>query len=192
MQEQLTLIRPSLALADDFLALTADFRAAEPEPFRALVEVYRDDFSAESLPAYIEQLERQEAGIGLLPAYVPSSTFWLVRDQRTIVAISRLRHRLTPALERHGGHIGYTVRPTERRKGYATRLLALTLEQAWGRGLDAVLLTCDRANAASAAVIRANGGQLSDEFDDELTGTVTSRYWIRKPEVRIQDSGFRN
>lgn len=178
--EQLSLIRPTLALADDFLALAADFRAAEPERFRALAEVYREDFSAESLPDYIEQLERQEAGIGLLPAYVPSSTFWLVRDRRAIVAISRLRHRLTPALERHGGHIGYTVRPTGRRKGYATRLLALTLEQAWARGLDEVLLTCDRANAGSAAVIRANGGQLIDEFDDGLTETITSRYRIRR------------
>jgi len=176
--DRLALIRPTLALAADFLALAADFRAAAPEPFRALAEVYRPDWSAAAMPAYIERLEQQSAGINLDPGQVPASTFWLVRGGETIVAISRLRHRLTPALERHGGHIGYTVRPTERRKGYATRLLALTLRQAWERGLDGALLTCASANLASAAVIRANGGRLIDEFADEPAGAVTARYWI--------------
>ncbi len=60
--------------------------------------------------------------------------FWLVRDGCRVLAQSSLRHHLTPALERFGGHIGYVVRPSERRQGYGTLLLALTLASARARG----------------------------------------------------------
>jgi predicted acetyltransferase len=90
-----------------------------------------------------------------------------------------IRHALTPCLEAHGGHIGYSIRPTEQRKGYATRMLALALEKARQIGLQRVLITCDQRNVASARVIQKNGGLLKNEMPSDQPGREwTQRYWI--------------
>ena len=71
--------------------------------------------------------------------YVPSTVFLAVRpEDETLVGILEIRHRLTPFLLRYGGHIGYSVRPSERQNGYATQMLRLTLEQARARGIGKV------------------------------------------------------
>ncbi|MEU9960460.1 GNAT family N-acetyltransferase [Streptomyces sp. NPDC050982] len=72
-----------------------------------------------------------------------------------------------------GGHIGYGVRPTARRQGYATAMLRDVLPHARDLGLDRVLVTCDTTNVGSRKVIEANGG----EFEDERGGKL--RFWIR-------------
>lgn len=136
--------------------------------------------------AYLRELEREAWGEDVATGLVPQSVFWLVRRdddaavaaEPVIVAVSRLRHRLTPQLEDVGGHIGYDVRPSERRKGYGTRLLALTLERARALGLARVLLTCDTENVASAKIIEANGGVLASQSVSPATGVLVSRYWI--------------
>lgn len=109
---------------------------------------------------------------------MPESTHWLVRDGTTFVGFSRLRHRLAPALEHHGGHVGYAIRPSERGKGYGTRILALTLNKAREMGLDRVLVTCDTDNLASVRVIEANGGVLQNQSVSNRSGKMISRYWI--------------
>src|SRR5688572_26709861 len=74
------------------------------------------------------------------------STFWLVDANDEIVGVSNLRHRLTDSLLRFGGHIGFGVRPSARRRGYATELLRATLVEARGRGLRRVRVTRDQRN----------------------------------------------
>lgn len=112
------------------------------------------------------------------PGRVGDSHFWLVRGQRILGTI-RIRHELTPELTVVGGHIGYDVRPSERGKGYACRMLALALGKARGLGLRRVLLTCSKANAASAAVILHNGGRLENEVPSpDSPGELMQRYWI--------------
>jgi predicted acetyltransferase len=69
----------------------------------------------------------------------------------------RLRHRLSERLWQDGGHIGYDIRPSERGKGYATKMLELVLEKARERGLPWVLLTVDPSNVASIRVMEKNG-----------------------------------
>jgi len=95
-----------------------------------------------------------------------------------VLGTMALRHYLTPLLEDVGGHIGYAIRPSERRKGYGTRILALTLERARAMGLGRVLVTCDTDNLGSARVIQRNGGALASEGHSVRTGTRVSRYWI--------------
>ena len=73
-------------------------------------------------------------------------------QKHLLIGVSSLRHHLTHALEHHGGHIGYAIRPSERRKGYGTRLLAMTLDQ-HAMGFRRVLVTCDTDHIASARVI---------------------------------------
>jgi len=128
-------------------------------------------------PEYVKRLSDYSTGIGLQPGFVEHSTFWLVDDRKVLLGVSNLRHRLTPALQQIGGHIGFGVRPSLRRKGHATRLLALTLLEARFLGIDRVLLTCDKDNPASAKVMLKNGGI----FDTESAGSddrITQRYWI--------------
>ena len=122
---------------------------------------------------------RAREGLGLLPAFVPHSTFWLVDGAEEIVAVSNLRHELNESLLAHGGHVGYGVRPSKRGRGYATELLRQTLVEARKLGIQRALVTCDKLNPASAKVIQKNGGELEDEpFVPELRKTV-SRYWVR-------------
>jgi predicted acetyltransferase len=110
--------------------------------------------------------------------YVPQNTFWLVRDGSEIIGESRLRHKLTPSLAQFGGHIGYMIRPSARRKGYGTKILALTLDRAREMGLDRVLITCSPTNTGSARVILANGGVQDADGVDPESGEPTWRFWI--------------
>ncbi|HBP25488.1 MAG TPA: GNAT family N-acetyltransferase [Acholeplasmatales bacterium] len=87
-----------------------------------------------------------------------------------------IRHRLNDYLFRLGGNIGYSVRKSERRKGYAKAMLGLALEKCRKLGLERVLVTCYKDNLASAKTILANGGVLENEIV-ESTG-ITQRYWI--------------
>jgi predicted acetyltransferase len=111
--------------------------------------------------------------------WVPSTTSFLV-DEGRILGVSNLRHWLTPHLLEHGGHVGYSVRPSERSRGHAARLLRDAARRARRRGIERLLVTCDASNAASARVIEKCGGVLESEVP---TGDVPiRRYWIELRE----------
>lgn len=103
--------------------------------------------------------------------WVPCTTLWYVEGTAYLGRLA-IRHRLTPWLLERGGHIGYDVRPSARRNGYATNMLRDALPIAKGLGIDDVLVTCDVDNAASRRVIEKNGGRLEDERGGKL------RFWI--------------
>jgi len=83
-----------------------------------------------------------------------------------------IRHRLTEHLLQHGGHIGYEVRPSARRRGHATAMLRKGLRVAHGLGIDPALLTCDHDNVGSQTIIERAGGVLDDKRGVKL------RYWV--------------
>lgn len=108
--------------------------------------------------------------------FVPSTIFFMVDESRRIFGAVHIRHELNEELLLHGGHIGYGVRPSERRKGIATRMLSKALPIAKELGINKALVTCDKNNQASAKTIIANGGVFENEVPEE--DRITQRYWI--------------
>lgn len=167
--ETLTLIEPTSLLKDDFYALTDEFLTEGDQRYRKAIA----DFEG-----FIQLCSDEAVGRNLVPGRVPQSTFWLVRDGQRILGCSRLRHTLNAFLEEEGGHIGYDVRPSERRRGYGTLLLRLTLDRARDLGIKQVLVTADSPNVASWRIIEKNGGVLQSEALSRHTGELLRKYWI--------------
>lgn len=123
--------------------------------------------------AYCSNLESTDAYQG----GVEHSTFFcLDADRNIIVGAVDIRHYLNESLLLDGGHIGDGVRPSERRKGIATRMIQLALEECKALGIDRVLMVCNKNNIGSAKSILNNGGVLENEI--VVKGTVEQRYWI--------------
>jgi predicted acetyltransferase len=116
-------------------------------------------------------------GEDLPEGWVAGTTWFLVEGDR-IFGVVNLRHRLSRTLREYGGHVGYSVRPSERGKGHATRLLEHAKTHAREFGIERLLITCDRENTASARVIEKSGGVLEDEIFYEPIGRHMRRFWI--------------
>ena len=108
----------------------------------------------------------------LLPDRVHCDYYWITDEPGVVVGFLALRHELNAWLLEEGGHIGYSVRPSRRREGHATRALALAVRRAAELGIERALVTCDEDNAASARTIERNGGAYED------TRNGKRRYWI--------------
>lgn len=122
---------------------------------------------------YCNSLEIKDAS----GRFVPDSTFFCLDEERhIIVGAVNFRHFLNDSLLLNGGHIGDGVRPSERRKGIATKMIALALDECRKLGLKRVLMVCDRENIGSAKSIQNNGGILENEV--VVDGVVEQRYWI--------------
>lgn len=131
--------------------------------------------------SYDEWLDRLKANSNektALPGYVPATTFFAVRrSDGRIVGTIDIRHRLNEFLRSYGGHIGYGVRPSERRKGYATQMLKMALVYAKQIGLTKVMLACNRDNEASRRTIQRCNGVLEREFL-HTDGHIVQVFWI--------------
>lgn len=111
------------------------------------------------------------------PELVPETWLWLV-DGNEYIGRASIRHELNDELLLVGGHIGYEIRPTKRRLGYGTRILALALERARDMGISEVLVTCDTDNVGSRKIIEANGGRLENEIQVPDSTVRKLRFWI--------------
>lgn len=122
---------------------------------------------------YIENLDNKTT----IEDWVPDSTFFCLDTDRNIfVGAVNIRHYLNDKLLLDVGHIGDGVRPSERRKGIATRMIGLALKECKKLGIDKVLMVCDKENIGSAKSIQNNGGILENEV--LVDGIVKQRYWI--------------
>lgn len=163
---------PDIRFHESYVAAFREFRTldATPSPFvqhgLELIE------SPAAFAAFVDELRADPLPDTPRPDWkVPQTTLWWV-DGGEFIGRLAIRHSLTPALRKIGGHIGYDVRPSRRREGHASRMLAAALPVAASLGLSAVLLTCDDDNVGSRKVIEKNGGILEGVDDDKR------RYWI--------------
>ena len=122
---------------------------------------------------FCDNLKEETVREGLVPAttYMAIST----TDGRLIGMID-IRHRLNDYLLNFGGHIGYSIRKSERQQGYATEMLGLALSECAKLNIKKVLITCDKDNVASARTIINNGAILENEMPEG--NRITQRYWI--------------
>lgn len=114
---------------------------------------------------------------------VPGKTFLLIRkNDNKIVGTINIRWNLSEKMLEFGGHIGYGIRPTERRKGYNKIQLYLVLLEAQKLNLDKVMIDCSVDNLGSDKTIKALGGILERCELDESDNTMTNVYWINVDE----------
>ena len=112
---------------------------------------------------------------------VPALTYFYVREEDDrIVGMINIRLALSDFLREEGGHIGYSVRPTERRKHYATDMLKAGVEVLNTIGINEVLVSCDKENPASAGTIKNNGGKLIKEMYSETFKENIQMYSIAR------------
>ena len=173
----LTLIKGSLEYKDEIITMLKEWKEynntheTNHSPW-AIFKNEPDDFGL-----YLKELEYKEPVDGL----VPDSTFFCLDEERKrIVGAVNIRHELNDYLLTYGGHIGDGIRPSERRKGYATKMIALALEECRKLGITKVLIVCDKSNIGSAKSIQNNGGVLENEVEED--GNLVQRYWIELDE----------
>jgi predicted acetyltransferase len=126
--------------------------------------------------AMTEKWKYDETDETIKNGFVPSTLYFLIDGSSRIYGAIHHRHILNEKLRQHGGHIGYGVRPSERKKGYGSLMLKLLLKILSGLNSGAFLLTCDETNRASQRTIEKNGGVLEAKI--EFEGKMTRKYWI--------------
>jgi predicted acetyltransferase len=164
-------IRP-LRVSDEVSA-TAAHRELQADGFAFLLDLRH----GEPWHEYVRRIGGWPQGEGLPSGWV-ASTFLVADEGDIVVGRVSVRHELTPYLAKHGGHVGYAVRPAFRRRGYATGLLAYALDVARAQGIERVLVTCDADNVASAAVIERGGGKYERLAQSSDGSPPKRRYWI--------------
>lgn len=156
----------------DMLQEWVEYNNSNPRANTSPYAIFKNDYN--DFDYFLNNLEIKDESNGL----VPDSTFFLYDEKRDIfVGASNIRHYLNEGLLKYGGHIGDGIRPSERRKGYGTILIKLSLIECKKLGIDRVLITCNEENIGSKKAILNNGGVLENQIIDE-DGSLLNRYWI--------------
>ena len=159
--------RPTLADKEAILSMMAEFEETQSAHDGGFW-----DAEAFVYEAWLESNRDMEMGLGIPEGWVPAVQLVAFARDGQAVGFLNLRLRLSAYLLEEGGHIGYSIRPSERGKGYAKEALRQGLQIAKEKNIKRALVTCSTENPASRAVILANGGV----YEDVRNGT--ERYWI--------------
>ena len=159
--------RPTIMDREAVLDMMAEFEQTHSAHDGGFWDV--EDFSYEE---WLEGNRNKEMGIGLSENCVPSIQFVMFGESGRALGFLNLRLRLNEGLLNYAGNIGYSIRPSERGKGFAKEALRQGLQVAKEKNIEKALVTCSVENPASRAVILANGGI----FEDARNGV--ERYWI--------------
>lgn len=165
-QPKLTLRRPTLSDKTTILEMIAEFKWAESAMDGGFYQM------GEEYENWLEKLQLAEAGLALPEGFVPYIQYVSFDERGQAVGFLNLRLRLNDFLLNKGGHIGYSIRPSQRGKGFAKKQLHQGLQEAISKNISRILVTCSQENEASRRTILACGGVLEDIREE------TERYWI--------------
>ncbi|WP_414048565.1 GNAT family N-acetyltransferase [Macrococcus animalis] len=169
----LKLVKPTIDYKEDILKYQQEFKEIN--------EVIHGSSSLHNYDDFYEWFEnvQNEENLEHLPhGFVPSTQFICVNAQNKIVGMMHVRHYLNDSLIQIGGHVGYSVRPDERRKGVAKWMLKESLNFLKTKDVDKALVTCDYNNIGSKKTILACGGIYENTVHDEHDDIDVERYWI--------------
>ncbi|HIS03203.1 MAG TPA: GNAT family N-acetyltransferase [Candidatus Pullichristensenella avicola] len=178
--ERLLLVRPDESMEEEIAGYRRDFLAtANVIEGSGALAGFADP------AAWLAFTRRVETEEGASPiGWVPSLQFVCLRaSDGRLVGMLQLRTRFNDFLRKFGGNIGYSVRPGERRKGYAARMLAMALPRAREAGLTRALITCAPDNEGSRRTILKNGGVYESTVYNDRDGVWLMRYWIELAET---------
>lgn len=171
MIDDLRLINPTESLEKKYLDMLLEWKQSGEELIPWSLNLDTTNFNL-----MIKNLNGYRKGIDLPEGFVACSTYWLINKNDEILGAIEIRHKLNDFLLFRGGHIGYGIRPKERRKGYSTLMLSLALKQCEIIGISKILITCLKDNIGSVKTIIKNQGVLESEDIDN--GEIFQRYWI--------------
>ncbi len=191
MPERFYFERPSAARKEDIIEYLHEFVTAGSEinGSGSLDKILSGCSFEEALDRCLKMENKEYAAKA---GRCPGKTFLLIREHDgRLVGTVNVRWDLNEQMLRFGGHIGYGIRPCERRKGYGKINLYLALKEADRVGLDRVMIGCAAANAASDKTIRALGGVLERCETDPSDGEMSNVYWIQvKASLRRYEAEY--
>ena len=170
--EKIILVKPDLSYADEIIKYKEESLKESP-----LINGSAGLNRFSSIEDWLEELNKRSCEDTVPKGLVPSSTYLAVREKDNyIVGMIDIRHYLNEYLTQVGGNIGYSVRKSERNKGYAKQMLKLALEKCKELKIKKVLITCDEDNIASEKVILSANAKLEDIRN--VDGENKKRFWI--------------
>lgn len=172
MDSNVFLSPPTVNLQEEYLSFYEEWKESGEEMIPWVISKDPSDFQGMA-----QFLVDHENGKNLPEGWGPDSTYWLVNEEKRVIGAVNIRHRLTEFLLNGGGHISYGIRPSERKKGFATKALSLSLEKAKELGIQKALVVCDKDNIGSLKTISKNGGVPDQDYVEE-DGTIVKRFWI--------------
>ena len=170
--EKIILVKPDLSYADEIIKYKEESLKESP-----IINGSAGLDRLSSIEDWLEELNKRSCEDTVPKGLVPSSTYLGVREKDNyIVGMIDIRHYLNEYLTQVGGNIGYSVRKSERKKGYAKQMLKLALEKCKQLKIKKVLITCNEDNIASEKVILSANAKFEDIRC--IDGKNIKRFWI--------------
>lgn len=169
--ENIKLVQPCVEYQQEYIDVLNEYKSANEKPTFGL------HFEYDNFDEIIDEINNIKKGIKLPAWQVQRDIYWLVRiNDKKIIGVINIRELSSEYFIKVGGNIGYGIRPSERRKGYATKMLSLALQKCKEKGHNRIMISCESDNIASEQTIIKNDGIFDSEIIDN--GVTFSRYWI--------------